>query len=213
MTSTLADRLRHVYWIGGGSGAAKSTVARQIAAQHGLRLYDTDAMMADHTRRSTPQDAPRLAEFKAMDMDQRWVNRTPRTMAQTFHWFRGEGFALIVEDLLALAPEPVVAEGFRLLPRLVGPLLGDTRQAIWLLPTPEFRLAAFESRGSLWKIAGQTSDPGKALANLLERDGLFTEELRVEAKQLGLQVIEVDGSLTEDELVSECASHLLGSRR
>ncbi len=210
MRSSLAERLRHVYWIGGGSGADKSTIARRIAAEHGLRLYDTDAMMAEHARRSTPQEAPRLAEFIAMDMDERWLNRTPEDMLRTFHWFHGEAFPLLVEDLLSL--EPVVAEGFRLLPRLVCPLLDDPRQALWLLPTPEFRLAAFESRGSLWKIAGQTSDPGKALANLLERDRLFTEELRAEAKQLGLQVIEVDGSLSEDELVSECATHLLGPR-
>ncbi len=31
-------RLRHVYWIGGASGAGKSTVARRIAAAHGLYL-------------------------------------------------------------------------------------------------------------------------------------------------------------------------------
>jgi hypothetical protein len=56
-----------------------------------------------------------------MSMDERWVNRSPETMLETFHWFRGEGFGPIVEDLLALPAEPgVVAEGFRLLPHLVG---------------------------------------------------------------------------------------------
>jgi adenylate kinase family enzyme len=33
-----AEALRHVYWIGGGSGAGKSTIARRIAAQHGLHV-------------------------------------------------------------------------------------------------------------------------------------------------------------------------------
>ena len=41
-----------------------------------------------------------------MDMDERWVNRSPGTMLETFHWFRGEGFGLIVEDLLRLPAEP-----------------------------------------------------------------------------------------------------------
>src|SRR5439155_6277509 len=82
----------------------KSTVARRLAARHGLRLYASDDVMADHGRRSTPADSPFLAEFAAMDMDERWVSRPPETMLETFHWFRGEGFGLIVEDLLRLPP-------------------------------------------------------------------------------------------------------------
>jgi hypothetical protein len=35
--SALRQRLRHIYWIGGGSGAGKSTIARRMAARHGLR--------------------------------------------------------------------------------------------------------------------------------------------------------------------------------
>ncbi len=41
-----------------------------------------------------------------MDMDERWVHRNPETMLETFHWFRGEGFGLIVEDLLRLPDGP-----------------------------------------------------------------------------------------------------------
>ena len=52
--------LTHVYWIGGGPGAGKSTIARRLAAGCGLHLYDTDEAMADHARRSTPEDSPEL---------------------------------------------------------------------------------------------------------------------------------------------------------
>jgi hypothetical protein len=143
-----------------------------------------------------------LTEFMAMDMDERWVNRSPETMLETFHWFRGEGFELIVEDLLRRPAEPgVIAEGFRLLPRLVRPLLAEPGHAVWLLPTPGFRRAAFASRGSLWEIAGKTSDPERALSNLLERDRMFTERLRVETGRLGLRAIDVDSAMTEDGLV------------
>ena len=200
----LRERLRDVCWIGGGSGAGKSTVARRLAARHGLRVYATDGAMADHGRRMTPADSPFMAEFAAMNMDERWVSRPPETMLETFGWFRGEGFGLIVEDLLRLPPG-VIAEGFRLLPRLVGPLLSDPGRAVWLCPTPGFRRAAFESRGSLLKIAGKTSDPDKALANLLERDRIFTARLREEAMGLGLPVIEVDHAVTEDDLTGRIA--------
>jgi hypothetical protein len=122
-------------------------------------------------------------------------------MLETFHWFRGEGFGLIVEDLLSLPGESgVIVEGFRLLPHLVKPLLAGPGHAVWLLPTPGFRRAAFARRGSLWDIAGKTSDPERALRNLLERDRMFTERLEEETKRLELRAIEVDATMTEDGL-------------
>ena len=197
----LRSRLRHVYWIGGGSGAGKSTIARRVADRHSLRVYATDDAMPDHDGRLTQQEAPLLSRFKAMDMDERWVNRPPEVMLESFHWFQGELFGLIVEDLLRLPAEPgVIAEGFRLLPRLVKPLLAAPGHAVWLLPTPGFRRVAFASRGSLWKIAGKTSDPDRALRNLLERDQMFTALLGEETKRLELAAIKIDTTMTEDDL-------------
>jgi len=200
--ASLRDQLRHVRWIGGGSGAGKSTVARRLAAEHGLRVYATDDAMADHARRSTEEDAPLLHRFMAMDMDERWVDRSPETMLDTFHWFRGEGFGLIVEDLLRLPREPVIVEGFRLLPRLVQPLLSVPARAVWLLPSPDFRQAVFESRGgSASGFLARTGDPERAMRNLLERDRMFTDALREETARLEVPAIEVDATMTEDDLV------------
>ncbi len=138
-----------------------------------------------------------------MDMDERWVNRSPKTMLETFHWFQGEGFNLIIEDLLRLTRETgVIVEGFRLLPHLVKPLLSEPNHAIWLLPTPDFRQAVFESRGgAAWGFLARTTDPARALHNLLERDRMFTDILREETARLELPAIEVDTRTTEDELV------------
>ena len=194
--------LEHVYWIGGGSGAGKSTVARRLAERYGLDYYSTDDAMADQARRSTAADSPFLHDFIAMDMDQRWLLRDPGTMVETFHWFRGEGFGMIVDDLRDRPP--VVAEGFRLLPHLVAPLLADRDHAVWLLPAPEFREAAFAGRGSMWEIAGRTSDPERALRNLLHRDRMFTDRLREETR--GLHAIEVGVATTADELTAQVAA-------
>ena len=199
---TLRERLRHVYWIGGGSGAGKSTIAHRIATEHGLRVYATDEMMADHARRATNDNSPLLHAFMAMDMDERWVNRSPTTMLETFHWFQGEGFALIIEDLLRLPRDTgVIVEGFRLLPRLVEPLLSVRTHAVWLLPTPGFRNAVFESRGGpAWGFLARTTDPERAFRNLLERDRMFTEVLRDETTRLDLRAIAVDATMTEADL-------------
>jgi hypothetical protein len=196
------ERLRHVYWIGGGSGSGKSTIARRIADRCGMRLYGTDAVMPDHVRRMPVEQAPYLGRFAAMDMDERWVTRSPREMLDTFHWFRGEGFNLMIEDLFALPTDrPVIAEGFRLLPDLVRPLLADVRHAVWLLPTPQFRQAAFESRGGpAWGFVARTGDPQHALQNLLQRDALFTDQLTEKIRHLGLHGIGVDSTVTEEGL-------------
>jgi hypothetical protein len=200
--------LQHVRWIGGGSGAGKSTVARQIAADHGLRHYHAEPF-SKYVGRAGPGATPLLQEFMAMDMDERWVNRSPAVMLETFHGFHGEGFDLVLEDLRALPPDPpVLAEGFSLLPRLVAPLLTRPRQAVWLLPTPEFRRAAFESRGSTWTIPNKTSDPPRALANLLARDQLFTEQLRAQARAAGLQTVDIDSSLDVAESVARVGEAL-----
>ena len=201
-SAALREQLQHVYWIGGGSGAGKSTIARRIAAHHGLRVYATDDVMADHARRSTSKDSPLLHTFLAMDMDERWMNRPPHTMLETFHWFQGEGFRLIIEDLLCLPRAPaVIVEGFRLLPRLVKPLLSVPAQSVWLLPTPAFRQAVVESRGgSASGFLTKTTDPERALRNLLERDRMFTDILREETARLEVPAIEVNAAMTEDDL-------------
>jgi 2-phosphoglycerate kinase len=202
VAAALRARLRHVYWIGGGSGAGKSTVARRIATRCGMSVYSTDEVMSNHAGRSTREDAPYLGRFMGMSMDERWVNRSPETMLETFHWFRGEGFGLIVDDLSGLRAETgVIAEGFRLLPSLVRPLLAEPGHAMWLLPTPEFRRAAFDRRG--WAIPHRTSNPELAQRNLLERDRMFTDRLFDETKRLELPVIEVDCAINEDELTGQ----------
>ena len=210
----LRDRLRHVYWIGGASAAGKSTITRRIAAEHGLQIYATDDVMPDHAKRSTAEDCPLLHNFMAMTMDERWVNRSPREMLETFHWFRGEGFSLIIEDLLTLSQETgVVADGFRLLPHLVKSLLADLNHAVWLIPTPEFRKAVVDRRGGpAWGFIARTGDPERALRNLLERDAMFTEHLTEEAQRLDVNIIQVDSTVTEDEVAGRVAE-LFGLRR
>jgi hypothetical protein len=80
--------------------------------------------------------------------------------------------------------------------------------AVWLLPTPEFRRAAFDHRATLWTIADTTTDPERALRNLLERDRLCTERLAAETTAMGLPAITVDTTMSEDELFDQVTEAL-----
>jgi len=199
-----------VYWIGGGSGAGKSTIAQRIADLHQCKIYSTDKAMGNHSSRCTPDKCPNLEAFKEMSMDERWANRDPITMLDTFHWFNGEGFDLIIEDLRNGPKDCIVlVEGFRLLPKLVKPYLHSLNNSIWLIPTPQFRQTAFETRETLWDIPNKTSQPEKALENLLTRDAMFTDRLQTEATSNDCPTIVMDGSDTEDEVVSRVLKHFM----
>jgi len=79
-------------------------------------------------------------------------------------------------------------------------VLHNLSRCVWLIPTPEFRLAACESRGSIWSIPNKTSNPERALSNPLERDRLFTARVKDMGEHADLPVINVDGPMAESVL-------------
>lgn len=107
---------------------------------------------------------------------------------------------MIIDDLLRIpADVPVIVEGFRLLPHLVKPILSATNHAVWLLPSPEFREIAIERRGGCTSgFLARTSNPERALQNLLQRDRMFTDRLSNEVQRLELRAIEVTTPMNED---------------
>lgn len=199
--------LDHVRWVGGGSGAGKTTVTRLLAERFDLQLYSTDATIRVHSERLDAMAAPLLERFRRMSTDERWVQRAPITMYQAFPWFRGEGFDLLIEDLWKMPKDRLVlAEGFRLLPHLVRPHVSDPRHAVWLVPTPSFRRAAFTRRGPADAFWLRTTDPDRALANLLERDCIFTGVIASDAARNGLEALYVDGTCAIDDMAESLAA-------
>jgi len=190
-----------VLWIGGGTGAGKSSAAIALAERHGVERYNYDWHDArDHSTRTRADRHPNRAAFLAMALDERWVTRTPAQMAEESLADFRERFELVLEDLTAVSTGRIIADGFGLLPELVAPLLPDSWQAIFLLPTPAFREWALAQRG--WVTIEGTTDPTRARANRLERDALLTEHVRRTAIAQDLLTIDVDGSRPLDEIIA-----------
>ena len=197
--------LDHVRWLGGATGAGKSTVATRLVERYGLAAWSADVAIDAHAVNPGP-DVPLLASFLASSPDERWLGRPSSTMLRTFPWFAGERFDRIVADLARLpATPPILAEGFRLLPRLVQPLMDHPWQGVWLTTTSERRRDVFTSRPVEEQFWRRTSDPAAALELLLERDAQFADQVVREAESRGLVAVVVDGRRAIDEVADDVA--------
>jgi hypothetical protein len=206
----LADALAHVLWIGGATDSGKTSVARALATKYGLQAYHYDRYdreeLPGHWARADPVRHPHLHATPVRDRDWMWVDTTPEQLVERWLRWTPERFLLTLEDLLALpSASPIVAEGYGFSPDLVLPLLASTRQAIWLVSTEEFKRATYERRGK--GAFADTRDPPRARHNHIGRDLLLAEHLRRRAGQLGLTVVEVDGTRSLDEIVSLVEAH------
>lgn len=202
----LREALRHVLWLGGTPCSGKSSVARYLVATHPPHYYHYDRHERAHIARRDPAQHPALHAYEALSNDERWVSRPVGTMvaATTAAWL--ERFTMVVDDLLALPHTmPILAEGPGLLPEAVAPLLSSPRQAIWLVPTEAFKRATQPSRGGA--PMNLTSDPARAYENLIALDLQLVREVKARASDLGLAVIENDGTRSVETIARTIAGH------
>jgi hypothetical protein len=186
---TIANDLDHVLWLAGGTGAGKTTVAQWLSRKYQL----------DHYRYQYQDEWSRLERG---DPDRYFVTPSPAEMLRWVLDTNRQRFKLALEQLLSRPSKPTIAEGFWPLPDDVKSVLSSDRQALWLVPTPRFRYFAFTARGTLWDLPNLTTDPARALANLLERDQLLTAMLSQMTASVGLSAINVD---LGNELRDVCA--------
>ncbi len=123
-----------------------------------------------------------------------------------------EGFPLVIEDLRALpATRTVLAEGPGAFPWLVAPYLGDARQALFLVPTPEWwdRVLARRRRDNQpqHRFGSDTRDPAAATLRLRYRDFGLAEMIQRSCRELGLRCQTLDGSLDIADGVALLAEH------
>jgi hypothetical protein len=117
---------------------------------------------------------------------------------------------MVLDDLLTLPGSTmIVAEGWGLRPELVLPLLRSPRQAIFLVPTDEFREHQIKMlpRAGALSAGLKLSDPERAQRNRLERDALIATDLMDSTQRLGLKVLEVDGSVSADGIARVVEEH------
>ena len=197
--------LTNVLWIGGAQWAGKSTVTTLLAARYPIATYRYDyhdARSHSQRARDNPDRSPTLHQFiAALDEDpsEVWVRPSPDEMADTARRIFEERFVMVLDDLAAMPDGlTVLAEGWGLRPHLVASALPSPERAVFLVPTDAFRDRQRNQveRARSLDVEG-LSDATRAQRNRVARDSILAREVVADARRLGLNVIEVDGS--EDE--------------
>ncbi len=118
----MSQEFAHVRWIGGGTGAGKSTVTALLARGREVTVYDGDAGEAGYLARCTPERQPllhALAGKSPRDMGvppdevRGRLVPTPEEVVAAMPSLHGETFPLVLEDLRALpADRPLLVDDF-----------------------------------------------------------------------------------------------------
>ena len=201
--------LRCALWITGGQWAGKSTVAGILAERYGLTHYHYDY----HTTRGH-EDRRIAAHVRAgaapaeRDAETMWIRHTPREMADAVLSDFADRFAWVLDDLRGLVtPLPIIADGWGLRPDLVVPITAAPERMVVMVPTEEFRQRQAAQLPRAARVSAEVSDPDLAQRNRIERDRLLAEDCVRTARELGVHVIEVDGSRDAEAMADVLADH------
>jgi hypothetical protein len=200
----------HVRWIGGGTGAGKSTVTRLLAERYRLAVYDGDRAGLRHFERLDERRQPYMAALLRLSPEERSTGRTPEEAFAAMPSRHGETFPFVRDDVRAMSGQgTVLVDDFSIRPVDVAPLLTWPEQAVFLLPTAGFRRRALTERfADLHRARLNWGDVDfrAALENRLARDRLWDEEIREQAAEFGLPVIDIDGTIAPDRLADDLAT-------
>jgi 2-phosphoglycerate kinase len=201
--------LDQVLWMGGSPCSGKSSISRLLEQRYELQVYHVDdALREHHLGRLTPTRYPILYKWHTMPWDELWMQSQERLFSEVIAAY-SEHFELILEDLLSMPRSAtILAEGTAILPNLVWSLHPDPRRALWVVPSEEFQRTHYPNRGPwVQMILGECKDPGQALQNWMDRDVAFSRWVESKTEELGLALLQVDGTHTIAENAAYVERH------
>jgi 2-phosphoglycerate kinase len=204
-STDLKHLLSHVLWLGGATDAGKTTISQLLAERHELQIYNYDQQDVRQSNHLA-QTLPHIFNHNRTD-EERWLQPEPEELVERARRSFRLRLPLVIGELLALPSTPLIlAEGFGLTPELIAPLLSSKHQAIWLVPTEEFKWMSMKQRDKFTRRL-QMSDPERAINNLFVRDMTLAQFVTEQAQARGLRVYEVDGARSPEAMATMVEQH------
>jgi hypothetical protein len=216
----LMESLKHVYWIGGGAAAGKSTISRRLCEEFGFTRWAGDGRWIEHWQTATREKNP--VAFH--------IEETLRS-GGSFNWFLGRRGEEIAHDYVTMArvefedavdelrrvprDVPIVVDAFLGFPELVLKV-AEPRKAVFLISTDDFSFRTWKHRtteGSpglmpiLRKQLDGCSDPQFALDSFIESNYILSRFVANDCRREGGRLIVTGGCIGIEEAYAAVKKH------
>lgn len=185
--------MEQVFFIGGSTCSGKSTLARSLARQRGWRHFCVDDHLGEYAARGEESGGAICAKHAGMSLSEFWM-RDPKEQCEELVEFYHEVFPFVLGDLVleAMASDvPVVAEGIAFLPELLNESGVDSKHCAYLVAARPLHDELYRARAWTSQLLEGCEDRSRAFQLWMERDNLFAQHVRRQARNSGYCIYEV----------------------
>ncbi|HMA59432.1 MAG TPA: hypothetical protein VKN64_03995 [Halanaerobiales bacterium] len=207
MDKKINNIINNTYFIGGSPCSGKSTTAEILSNKYDLKYYKIDDYEFAHLERAEKEKHPTMSKYKQMNWDEIWM-RDPKLQANEEFQFYRERFEFVLDGLKKYNEnDKIITEGAALLPELLNELNIDKNRISYMIPEKEFQIKHYTKRTFKDHILKECSQPKKAFENWMERDHIFAQKVKGQAKKFGYDLLEIDGSNTIESNLNIIENH------
>lgn len=183
-----------IYFIGGSPCSGKSTIAERLVEEYKFYYFKLDDFLDKYMQRGKQDGKEFISQACAMSADEQWM-RNPKEQNDAEIKIYKEMFEYVLEDLGRIDNSmTIITEGAGFLPELMKEIGISAAKYICITPTREFQYSKFQERPFVPYVLAECNNKKEAFVNWMERDVLFGEHARKNARLFGYKTLIVDGN-------------------
>lgn len=191
-----------VILVGGSPGAGKTTLGHAVAERLGWASLTIDDLRTALLGATSPADHPDLHIVGRPNAVEYFTNTAPPQMvtdAVAQHTALWPAIVAVIQRR-TMSEQPVVIDGWHLMPTLVAGDRLSSAHACWLDVDHDV-LAAREQVVS--DFYATSPDPERMFNNFVARSVIWNDRMAREARELGMQIMHQDGTRSVESLADE----------